>query len=102
MYMIVSEGVNIAICETPRYIKLNPDTGAYIECEKDDAIGIAANGVAYNVVGGTAILDAPEAVAVEVDLGNNMFDLIKRNAELEEQNAMLTECILEMSEIVYA
>ena len=102
MYMIVSEGVNIAICETPRYIKLNSETGAYVECEKEEAIGIAANGIAYNVAGGTAIPDAPEAVAVEIDLGGNMMDLIKRNAELEEQNTMLTECILEMSEIVYA
>lgn len=32
----------------------------------------------------------------------NVLRLTRRNAELEQQNAMLTECLLEMSEMVYA
>lgn len=32
----------------------------------------------------------------------NVMRLTRRNAELEQQNAMLTECLLEMSEMVYA
>lgn len=36
------------------------------------------------------------------DMEPRIDELERKNAALEEQNAMLLECLLEMSEIVYA
>lgn len=65
MYAIISKGELLALCERPRYVKRNAETGAYVEAAEAEAIGIAVGGEVYNLPGGTAIPDAPEALAQE-------------------------------------
>ena len=65
MYAIISKGELLALCERPRYVKRNEETGAYVEAAEAEAIGIAVGGEVYNLPGGTAIPDAPEALAQE-------------------------------------
>lgn len=52
MYAIISKGELLALCERPRYVKRNEETGAYVEAAEAEAIGIAVGGEVYNLPGG--------------------------------------------------
>lgn len=73
MFKIVSAGKIVALCDTPRYITRNPDTGALVEATAEDAIGVSVAGTLYNLNGGSEIPDAPEAVVSEVEGGEMVF-----------------------------
>ena len=38
MYKIISAGTIVALCDAPRYVTRNPDTGALVETTAEDAI----------------------------------------------------------------
>lgn len=78
MYKIVSGGVIVAVCDKPRYIAPNPDTGVFVEVPQEEAVGIAVAGTAYNLNGSTAIEGAPDAVAIEVESGELIFGNMER------------------------
>ena len=85
MYAIVVQGEIIAMQDSPRYVKINPETGALIECSREEAEGIAANGVAYNLRGG-AVFETPEAEAKEIESGEV---LVQTENNRKALNAML-------------
>lgn len=72
MYAILCNGEAIALVESPRYVRRN-ESGIFVEADKDTADGIAVNGTLYNLPGGTAIEDAPEAVVVDAKAGEYIF-----------------------------
>lgn len=84
MYAIISKGELLALCERPRYVKRNEETGAYVEAAEAEAIGIAVGGEVYNLPGGTAIPDAPEALAQEGEAEEYVFRNHARIIENEE------------------
>ena len=43
MYAIISKGELLALCERPRYVKRNAETGAYVEAAEAEAIKLFAN-----------------------------------------------------------
>lgn len=96
MYAILSGGTIIALCSKPRYVKRN-ENNVYIEADATDAIGVSVNGQLYNINGGNAIADAPEAVVVQRDIFEYVFNnrvKIKKNEEttgsaiIEMENAL--------------
>ena len=72
MYAIMSGGALLALCDRPRYVKVNEE-GVYVEAQEPEAEGIAVNGDLYNLPGGTAIPGAPEAVPIEAESGELIF-----------------------------
>ena len=78
MYKIISAGKIVALCDTPRYVTRNPDTGALVEATAEDAIGVSVAGTLYNLNGGSGIPDAPEAVVSEVEGGEMVFIAISQ------------------------
>ena len=84
MYAILSGGVLLALCDKPRYVKVNEASGAYVEAEEAEAIGVAVCGDRYNLVGGTAIPDAPEAIITHSDIAEYVFRNRVRIEENEE------------------
>lgn len=84
MYAIISGGVLVALCDRPRYIKVNPKTGAYIEATEIEAIGIAVGGNVYNLSGRVDIEGAPEATIRNDDIGEYVFLNAVKIAENEE------------------
>lgn len=84
MYAILSGGALVALCDKPRYVRLNPESGAYVEAEPEEAIAISVKGDLYNLPGGTAIPDAPEAVVREDDVAEYVFRNRARIVENEE------------------
>lgn len=74
MYAIMSNGVMLALCDQPHYVKKN-EKGVYVQTQPPNAEAIAVNGTLYNLPGQTAVPKAPEAVAVEIESG----ELIAQN-----------------------
>ena len=87
MYEIISEGQIVSLCDKPRYIKVKPSTGCYIEATAEDAQGVSASGKPFNLSGHTEItvtnydeetetsetVPAPVADVREVDGGEVAF-----------------------------
>lgn len=84
MYAILSGGALVALCDKPRYVRLNPESGTYIQAAAEDAEAIAVNGTLYNINGGSAVPDAPEAVVSEGDASEYVFDNRARIVRAEE------------------
>lgn len=84
MYSIMSDGVLIALCDKPRYVCFNPDSGAYVETTPEKAVAVSVKGDLYNINGGNAISDAPEAVIREEDAAEYVFNNRARIVENEE------------------
>lgn len=94
MYEIISGGKLLALADSPRYIRRNETSGCYVEAAKEDAIGVAVAGEVYNLPGGTAIPDAPEAFIRESDASEYVF----RNRVMIEENAESAEAAFIQSE----
>ena len=90
MYAIIVDGEIISLCDHPRYIKKNPSSGAYIQCQEKDAEGVAANGTPYNINGEDAIPDAPQAF-IRNDEGNEYIFNIHAKAERNESDIIVVE-----------
>lgn len=84
MYAILSGGALVALCDKPRYVRLNPNSGCYVEAKAEEAIAVAVNGELYNINGGNAIPDAPQAVVKEDDAAEYVFGNRVRILENEE------------------
>lgn len=83
MYAILSGGALVALCDKPRYVRLNPESGAYVEAAPEEAIAVSVNGDLYNINGGNAIPDAPEAIIREEDMAEYVFHNRARIVETE-------------------
>lgn len=84
MYEILSGGALVSLCDKPRYVRLNPDSGCYVEAVPEEAIAVAVNGNLYNIKGGNAVPNAPEAVVREADGAEYVFGNRARIAENEQ------------------
>lgn len=84
MYAILSGGALLALCDKPRYVRLNPESGAYVEATPEEAIAVSVNGDLYNINGGSAVPDAPEAVVREGGVEEYVFQNRARIMETEE------------------
>lgn len=75
MYQIIriSDGEKIGITDSIRYIKLGK-SGSYATAKKEDAIGVAYNGTAYNLHGYNEIEGASSVVVSEIDSGKLVLD----------------------------
>ena len=75
MYAIISKGELLALCERPRYVKQNEETGAYVEAAEAEAIGIAVGGpvgaiagtIPFAIVGGVTGALAGNNVGHRID-----------------------------------
>lgn len=97
MYEIISAGTLIALCEKPRYIRVKEETGVLVEAPKEEATGVAVDGVAYNLPGSTAIPDAPEAIVRAGDTGGYVF---RNRVTIEETAQAAGSAIISVEEAV--
>ena len=95
MYAILSGGALVALCDKPRYVRLNPESGAYVEAAPEEAIAVSVNGDLYNINGGNAIPDAPEAVVREYDMAEYVFH---NRARIMETEATTGAAVVQLEE----
>lgn len=113
--------------DPPVWVRWQLSNGLLVRCEQEEAQGVVSeDGERIYLIGGQQPHGIPEAYAEEITEAEydaihgedpededpdipegddtppmTRAELTAKVAELEEQNAMLTECLLEMSEIVY-
>ena len=85
MYGIVSNGELVGLCDKVRYVKIKETSGAYIECEKEEAAGISVRGNLFNIDGKEIIKDAPMAIIREMDGFEILFQDSKQIGEQQKQ-----------------
>lgn len=89
MYEVISESKRIALCEEPRYIKVKPESGCYIQAESDEAEGIVINGLGVFSLKGK-LKDLPEAEVRKIDGGALLLEIEKLNNSIAElENAIV-------------
>lgn len=71
---IIIDGRVVALCDKPRYVKINENSGAYVEASHDEAIGIAVNGIVYNIDGREDIPNMPQAIVREGEVSEYIFE----------------------------
>lgn len=95
MYAILSGGALIALCDKPRYVKLNEDSGAYVRAEAEDAIGISVRGTLYNINSSDAIPGAPSAVISQGDISEFVF---RNRVKIAENKAAADSAFVTMED----
>lgn len=74
MYRIILDGEIILQSQSPRWVKINPSSGAWIQCDYQDAECLAINGKRYSIEGRPKVDDAPLVVTVKyIDSAENML-----------------------------
>lgn len=97
MYAILSGGVLLVLCDRPRYVKVNEASGAYVEADEAEAIGVSVRGDLYNINGGSAIPDAPEAVITQGEITEFVF---RNKARIEENEEATGTAIIGIEDAV--
>lgn len=80
MYRITLNGELLAICDTPNFIKVDPDTGCYVQASKEEAEGIAVKSMPYSLPG-HSLNGNPVADIQEVDGGILLMSDINANSK---------------------
>ena len=91
MYEVINKenGQRIALCEQPRYVRIKEQSGAFIQCSRKEAEGIAVNGEVYSLNG--RLTGRPETEVHEIDGGKLMAEVEKQAQDLLNIKAALCE-----------
>lgn len=88
MYRIIKiDGTELGITDSVNYIKIGA-SGDFVFASEQEAIGVAFNSVAYNLVGHSEIEGADTVVVSVIDGGAQITGLFAKHIETEQ---MLTE-----------
>ena len=72
MYRIIKiDGTELGVTDSVNYIKIS-ENGCFTNATAEDAIGVAFNSVAYNLVGHNEIEEADTVVVSKIDGGNEI------------------------------
>lgn len=75
MYRIIkTDGTELGITDSVNYIKIGA-SGSFTTAEKEDAIGVAYESVAYNLAGHAEISDADTVVVSAIDGGAEVYNI---------------------------
>lgn len=75
MYRIIKiDGTELGITDSVNYIKIGT-SGSFIFATEKEAIGVAFNSVAYNLVGHAEIADAETVVVSSIDGGAEIHSI---------------------------
>lgn len=70
MYRIITtDGTELGITDTVNYIRYG-NSGCFVLCQEEDAIGVAFDGAPYNLIGNNEIQEADTVVVSKVDGGS--------------------------------
>lgn len=106
------------IVEDIRYVRMNPNSGSYIQCNEQDAEGVSINGKLCSLPGKPPIMvtvieqldadnykqttqPAPIAIIEEYTTSNYAENLVSTNETLESQTGNLQLAILEIADSTF-
>lgn len=72
MYRVIKiDGTELGITDSINYIKIG-SSGSYTTATEQDAIGVAFQSIAYNLIGHSEIVDAETVVVSKIDSGKEI------------------------------
>lgn len=72
MYRILLGDEILLQTDSPRFVRKNPSSGAYIQCDFAQAECVAINGRRFSISGRKLVADAPDVVTVkQIDAASN-------------------------------
>ena len=80
MFKLVVDGVTIGFTEKPRFVRVKPETGVFVETTQDKADGVAYKSKVFNLFG-HEIGGVEETVSVVPYDGGDDSKEIKNNAD---------------------
>ena len=101
MYQVITDGKVVGLVDRLRYIKVNTKTGALVQANgPEDAQGIAIQGTPYNLLGHSEIPGAPQAIAVEKDGFEILFEKGVKLDRVEEDGIVISDALFDLDETV--
>lgn len=83
MYEIIKiDGTELGITDSVNYIKFGA-SGCYTTASEKDAIGVAFNGVPYNIVGHNDISGAETVIVSRINGGSYIFEQKKASFDID-------------------
>lgn len=97
MYRIINEqtGELIGLTESVRYIRIHEGNGCFVQCDEEQAIGVAFQSEPYNLFGHEEIADRPTIIVRKVDGG----EVSMKQKEMSDKNAANIDYISMMADI---
>ena len=95
--IIKTNGTELGVTESVNYIKIHKN-GCYTTATKADAIGVAYNSVAYNLIGHEDIADTDTVIVRKIDGGKEINHLTEENKLVNEHLAEADEIAIELFE----
>lgn len=105
MYRIVTDEGIIALCDEPWYVRMNPESGAWIHCDENEAEMLSVNGTLYSL-DETAVIPQETGTivfehALKIDEQGNAIvgiedSLCEIDTQQEERIAMIEQALCEM------
>lgn len=75
MYHVIKmDSTDLGMTDSINYIRIS-ENGCFIPTDQDHAIGVAVDGVAYNLIGHNEIEGADTVVVSEIDAGKVMKEM---------------------------
>lgn len=93
MYKVIKDNESIALVEKPRYIRLSKE-GAFIQCEKDEAQGIALNSTFYRFFN----VDLPGYEVIDLAEVEGGEYLVKHGEQIKELNTSMDTTMVGLAE----
>ena len=95
--IIKTNGTELGVTESVNYIKIHKN-GCYTTATRADAIGVAYNSVAYNLIGHDDIADTDTVIVCEIDGGKEINAIIAKNILINEHLAEADEIAIDLFE----
>ena len=92
--IIKTDGTELCLVDKARYIKRS-SYGVFVEAERKDAIGVAVNGVVYNLLGHDEIAGADTVLVSDASTAD---ELTAQRADLDEQKNVAAITFVSLAE----
>lgn len=98
MKKILKDGEVLAFTDSPRYIRVNSETGVFVEADITNATGVAVNSNAYHLSGHGATYGNGDVAIEDVDSVTEltkMYENIKATQDNSDNLASVDETIVD-------
>lgn len=105
-HIIKTDGASVALVENIRFIRENPDSGAFVEADELTAQGVVVNGIPYSLAGRAPLSGVADTVSIDTlteAQAEQTRAKVERDREITANKALLSNTdyiVLKIAEAV--